>query len=112
MGNFESAMYKSGQWVNSDGSNDWDLRVSVHDSDIATIEYHPSGSAAGRFFLGFQPRDYFDDQVDHEPVDLASESEGFCNGLPLSWARRSPRRGFGQRWPKKTLTTSGPLCRR
>jgi hypothetical protein len=27
--------------------------------------------------LGFQPRDYFNDPADHDPVDLAAESEGF-----------------------------------
>lgn len=77
MGNFESSVFKSELWMDSDGQTDWELRVSVHDSDIATIEYQPSGWAAGRFYLGFQPRDYFDDPGDHEPVDLAGEAEGF-----------------------------------
>ncbi|UTT71368.1 hypothetical protein NMQ03_09955 [Arthrobacter sp. DNA4] len=69
--------------MNSDGGNDWELRVSVYDSDIATIEYQPSGSATGRFFLGFQPRDYFDDPNDHDPVDLADESENFSGWAAL-----------------------------
>lgn len=60
-----------------DGGNHWDLRVSVHDCDIATIEYQSSGSATGRFYLGFQPRDYFDDPANHDLVDLTAESEGF-----------------------------------
>ncbi len=77
MGNFESSVFKSGLWMDSNGQTDWDLWVSVHNSDIATIEYQPSGSAAGRFYLGFQPRDYFGDPTDHEPVHLAAESEGF-----------------------------------
>jgi hypothetical protein len=69
--------------MDNDGDNDWDLRVSVHDSDIATIEYQPSGTAAGRFYLGFQPRDYFDAPNDHDPVNLASESEGFSQWAAL-----------------------------
>lgn len=77
VGNFESSVFKSGLWMDSNGQTDWDLWVSVHDSDIATIEYQPSGSAAGRFYLGYQPRDYFDAPADHDPVDLAAESEGF-----------------------------------
>ncbi len=76
VGNFE-AVFRGGLWMDSDGQADWDLWVSVHDSDIAAIEYQPSGPAAGRFYLGFQPRDYFDDPADHEPVDLSAESEGF-----------------------------------
>jgi hypothetical protein len=77
VGNFESSIFRSGVWMETEGGDHWDLRVSVHDSDIATIEFKPSGSAAGRFYLGFQPRDYFNDPADHDPVDLAAESEGF-----------------------------------
>lgn len=88
MGNFESSVFRSGLWLDSNGQTDWDLRVSVHDSDIATIEYQPSGSASGRFYLGFQPRDYFNDPDDHDPVDLAAESEGFSQWAAIVLGRR------------------------
>ena len=32
----------------------------------------------GRFYLGFQPRDFFDDPAESEPVDLAAEAEAFA----------------------------------
>ena len=32
----------------------------------------------GRFYLGFQPRDFFDDPAESDPVDLAAEAEAFA----------------------------------
>ena len=51
--------------------------ISVHDSDIATVGYRPSECATGRFYLGFQPRDYFEDPTASDPVDLRAEAECF-----------------------------------
>lgn len=59
--------------------DEWQLRISVHDSDIATVEYQPSGRATGRFYMGFQPRDYYEDPMASDPVDLIAESECFSD---------------------------------
>lgn len=53
------------------------VRLSVHDSDIATIDYRPHEGAAGRLYLGFQPRDYFENPDASAQVDLVAESESF-----------------------------------
>ncbi|POH71687.1 TY-Chap domain-containing protein [Arthrobacter glacialis] len=76
MGNFETLVFASGSWKNEEGT-DWRLRISVHDSDFATVDYRPVAGSSGRFFLGFQPRDYFEDPAASDPVDLQAESFGF-----------------------------------
>lgn len=77
MGNFETSVYESGSWMDDEATDEWQLRISVHDSDIATVEYRPSECAMGRFYLGFQPRDYFEDPAASDPVDLRAEAECF-----------------------------------
>ena len=54
------------------------LRIEVRDGDIATVEYARAPDGLGRFYLGFQPRDFFDDPAESEPVDLAAEAEAFA----------------------------------
>lgn len=77
MGNFETSVYESGAWTDDEAADEWKLRISVHDSDIATVDYRPSACASGRFFLGFQPRDYFEDPAASDPVDLPAEAVCF-----------------------------------
>jgi hypothetical protein len=43
--------------MEDEATDEWQLRITVHDSDIATVDYQPSECASGRFYLGFQPRD-------------------------------------------------------
>ena len=38
----------------------------------------PGARRSGRFYLGFQPRDFFDDPAESDPVDLAAEAEAFA----------------------------------
>jgi len=55
------------------------LAVEVVDSDIAVVDYRPvPEGAAGRFYLGFQPRDLYDDPAESEPVDIEGEAEAFA----------------------------------
>ena len=77
MGNFETSVYESGAWTDDETADEWKLRISVHDSDIATVDYRPSECASGRFFLGFQPLDYFEDPAASDPVDLPAEAACF-----------------------------------
>ena len=76
MGMFATSVYSEGTWGDSAGGDVW-LRVDIYDSDIATIDYAPVEAPRGRFFLGYEPRDYFDDPVEGEPVDREAEAETF-----------------------------------
>ncbi|MHA7271463.1 TY-Chap domain-containing protein [Arthrobacter sp. HLT1-20] len=76
MGNFETSVFASGSWQNGEGT-DGRLRIAVHDSDFATVDYRPVAGSSGRFYLGFQPRDYFEDPAASDPVDLQAESSRF-----------------------------------
>jgi hypothetical protein len=51
--------------------------VDVHDSDIATVDYRAADASGGRFFLGWEPRVYFDEPDASAPVDTDVEAEGF-----------------------------------
>lgn len=77
MGLFKTSVFASGSWTDEE-TTDWQLRVAVHDSDIATVDYRPTGGATGRFYFGFQPRHYFADPAASEPIDLQQEAAGFC----------------------------------
>ena len=54
------------------------LLVDVHDSRIATVDYRAADATGGRFFLGYEPRIYFDEPDAGHPVDTHAESEGFA----------------------------------
>ncbi|WP_426593278.1 hypothetical protein ACPPVS_16295 [Cellulomonas sp. McL0617] len=74
MGEF---VYGSGAW-GGDPAITPSLRIEVRDGDIADVEYAPAPEGLGRFYLGFQPRDFFDDPAESAPVDLAAEAEAFA----------------------------------
>lgn len=77
MGTSEKFQYGGGQW-GGDLAAIPSLAIEVVDSDIAVIDYRPAPEGAGRFYLGFQPRDLYDDPSESEPVDVEAESEGFA----------------------------------
>jgi hypothetical protein len=77
MGGFEGFVYGDGAW-GGDATVEPSLRIEVRDGDIASVDYAPAPPGLGRFYLGFQPRDYFDDPAESEPVDLAAEAEAFA----------------------------------
>ncbi len=52
------------------------LLVDIHDSDIATIAYRPTGSGSGVAYLGVTPRTYFEDPGASAPSDVAREAGG------------------------------------
>jgi len=54
------------------------LCVDIHDSDIATITYRPTGPGSGVAYLGATPRTYFDDPDASAPTDLAREAAGLA----------------------------------
>ncbi|WP_448630490.1 hypothetical protein [Cellulomonas soli] len=77
MGSIESFVYGGGAWGGSVEDLP-SLSVTLRDGEIATIDYRPAPEGLGRFYLGFQPRDYLDDPAESEPVDLDAESEAFA----------------------------------
>lgn len=81
MGFFGKFVYGDGRWSDVASGNAF-LSIEIHDSDIATVVYAPPGTSLGLFYLGFQPRDYFEDPTASSPVDLDAEATGFA-----MWAR-------------------------
>ncbi|MGN8244674.1 hypothetical protein ACTHAM_001776 [Cellulomonas soli] len=77
MGSIETFVYGGGAWGGK-ADDVPSLSVTLRDSDIATVDYSPAPDGLGRFYLGFQPRDYFDDPAESAPVDLAAEAEAFA----------------------------------
>ena len=75
MGFFGTFVYSDGHWSEAASGSPY-LSIEVHDSDIATVTFVPAGTSEGIFYLGFQPRDYFEDPTASGPVDLDAESTG------------------------------------
>jgi len=81
MGFFGTFVYADGVWTESNESPSAvpSLRVDIHDSDIAQIDYRPAGTGLGRFYLGYEPAIYFEDPSASQPVDVQAEAEGFSS---------------------------------
>ena len=78
MGFFGTFVYADGRWSESESPPpETFLRVAIHDSDIAQIDYQPAATGLGRFYLGFEPAIYFEDPSASQPVDAQAEAEGF-----------------------------------
>lgn len=83
MGFFGTFTYSDGAWGSAAKPGSPALVVDIHDSDIATIDYVPHKGASGRFYLGDEPRIYFEDDSASTPVDRIKEAVGFT-----TWARQ------------------------
>ncbi|GAT89673.1 hypothetical protein J2T10_004567 [Paenarthrobacter nicotinovorans] len=86
MGNFGRFVYTD---LGSSGGADADpaLVLELHDSDFVAVDFHPKYSGNGRFYLGFQPRDYFEDPAASDPVDIDREAEAFQQWVNKSLGR-------------------------
>ena len=60
--------------------------VDVHDSDVATVDYRAADASGSRFFLGYEPRFYFDEPEAATPWTPRAEAEGFA-----AWVRDADR---------------------
>jgi len=87
MGLFGRFTFSAGEWTSADSLAEPYLAVDVHDSDIATVDFRPAGDVAGRCYLGFQPRVYFEDPDASAPVDNAAAAHGLAG-----WARTATHR--------------------
>ncbi|CAA9234271.1 MAG: hypothetical protein AVDCRST_MAG52-1228 [uncultured Blastococcus sp.] len=82
MGYFGKLAYSDGRWAFGGPTAVPFLLIDVHDSDIATVDYRAADASGGRFYLGYEPRLYFEEPAAGDPVDTAAEAEGFTR-----WAR-------------------------
>jgi hypothetical protein len=78
VGHFGKYAYSDGRWSTGGPTAVPFLLVDIHDSDVATVDYRAADASGGRFFLGCEPRFYFDEPEAASPVDTAAESEAFA----------------------------------
>jgi hypothetical protein len=84
MGHFGKYAYSAGRWSTDGPTAVPFLLIDIHDSDIATVDYRAADASGGRFFLGCEPRFYFDEPDGAAPVDTVAEAEGFAR-----WAQEA-----------------------
>jgi hypothetical protein len=84
VGFFGKFAYSAGRWSTGAPTAVPFLLLDIHDSDIATVDYRAADATGGRFFLGYEPRFYFDEADAATPVDTAAEAEGFAG-----WVREA-----------------------
>ena len=87
VGRFGKFAYSAGRWSTDGPTAVPFLLLDVHDSSVATIDYRSPDASGGRFFLGYEPRFYFDEPDAASPVDTVAEAEGFA-----AWAREAAGR--------------------
>jgi hypothetical protein len=78
VGLFGKFAYSAGRWSGGGPTAVPFLLVDVHDSRIATIDYRGADASGGRFFIGYEPRHYFEEPNASPPVDTQAEAEGFA----------------------------------
>ena len=84
MGYFGKLAYSDGRWSTGGPTAVPFLLVDVHDSDIATVDYRAADASGGRFYLGYEPRIYFEEPGAGDPVDTSAEAAGFTR-----WAKEA-----------------------
>jgi hypothetical protein len=81
---FGKFAYSDGRWSTDGPTAVPFLLVDIHDSDVATVDYRAADASGGRFFLGYEPRFYFDEVGAGTAVDTDAEAEGFAR-----WTREA-----------------------
>jgi hypothetical protein len=76
--------YSAGRWSTDGPTAVPFLLLDVHDGDVVTVDYRCADASGGRFFLGYEPRFYFDERDSAAPVDTAAEAAGFAG-----WVRET-----------------------
>ena len=84
MGLFGRFAYSEGRWTAGGPTAVPFLLVDVHDGRIATVDYRAADASGGRFYLGYEPRIYFEQPDAGLPVDVDAEAAGFAR-----WAREA-----------------------
>ena len=78
MGLFATLAYSDGRWTSGRPTAVPFLLVDVHDGDVATVDYRLADASGGPFFLGYEPRVYFEQPDAAPPVDVEAEAAGFA----------------------------------
>jgi hypothetical protein len=78
VGHFGKYSYSADRWSTGGPTAVPFLLIDIHDSDIATVDYRAADASGGRFFLGCEPRFYFEELDAAAPVDPVAESAGFA----------------------------------
>ena len=81
---FATVAWSDGRWRRGRPTAVPFLLVDVHDSDIATVDYRFADASGGRFYLGYEPRVYFEEPDASPPVDADAEAAGFAR-----WVREA-----------------------
>jgi hypothetical protein len=103
MGFFGTYLFDGTRWSEQQPEDEptaaapW-LLVDVHDSDIATVKYSPTGPGTGIAYLGFTPRMYFEDDSASAPTDVSKEADG----LATWWGGLHPGTDEAERRAKST----------
>ncbi|MCW2742282.1 MAG: hypothetical protein JWR45_2704 [Blastococcus sp.] len=84
MGLFGKFAYSDRRWSTDGPSAVPFLLIDIHDSHVATVDFRAADASGGRFFLGYEPRFYFDEPGAGTPVDTGAEAEGF-----VRWVREA-----------------------
>jgi hypothetical protein len=84
VGLFGKFAYSDGRWSRGGPTAVPFLLVDVHDSGFATVDHRRADASGGRFFLGYEPRFWFDEADASDPVDVDAEAEGFA-----AWAKEA-----------------------
>ena len=87
MGLIGKFAYSAGRWSTEGPTAVPFLLLDVHDGDVVTVDYRCADASGGRFFLGYEPRFYFDEPGSAAPVDTAAEAAGFT-----AWVRETSGR--------------------
>jgi hypothetical protein len=87
VGLFGKFAYSAGRWSTDGPTAVPFLLLDVHDGDLVTVDYRRADASGGRFFLGYEPRFYFDERDSAGPVDTAAEAERFT-----AWVREAAGR--------------------
>ncbi|MPQ98227.1 hypothetical protein GB931_09905 [Modestobacter sp. I12A-02628] len=103
MGYFARFTYSDGAWVPTPSLDRPQLVVDVHDSDVATIDHRTADGVTGRFFLGYEPRAYFDDGDADPPVDRPAAAAGFAR-----WVREVEGREVDPARVEELLASGDP----
>lgn len=77
MGLFLETYYSDGTWGPEPTADRW-LGIRIHDSDFATVTFSPAPAILGLFYLGFQPRDYFENPAESADVFITAEAQALA----------------------------------
>ena len=89
MGLFGKFAFSDGRWSTDGPTAVPFLLLDVHDSHVATVDYRRADASGGRFFLGYEPRYYFDEPERPRPSTPPQRPRASPRGCARPAAGRS-----------------------